>query len=85
MSNNTVGSPGTLLPIVGPGGRLPIGPSNRNAGSGIGPALAGSRVSAPQAAGMWPVPLSAAINADAQGYPPAQTSAPMSPASTFPG
>ena len=84
MANNVTGSPGTILPIVGPGGRLPIGPTLRNAPSVSG-SLLGAIVGPPQAVGFWPVPLSAAVNADAAGFPPAQTSAPKSPSGTLPG
>jgi hypothetical protein len=91
MSNNVTGSPGTLVPIVGPGGRLPIGPTTRNAPlTGTVEAteteLLGARVSPPAVNGMWPVPLSAAINSQARGTDPrARHSVPGQPAATFPG
>jgi hypothetical protein len=87
MSNNTTGNAGTLVPITGPGGRLPIGPSFRNSGGNAGPGLLGAGIlSPPQAVGMTPVPLSAAIDSQARGVDPRpRHAAPMQPAGTFPG
>jgi hypothetical protein len=79
MAGNQTGSPGTLVPVTGPGGRTAIGPSFRQVSDpgSIG-TFAAAQKAPPPAGGAHFVVLSAERDARGRGFPPAPTSAPRS-------